>query len=110
MAARHRFLFLLAALALLASACGSSSNSSEEEATPQTAPPEAVGVVTTGGAAQATTTTGARKEPTGKVVYGWHTALTPAWLDPQDAGNVITAYGFMYALHDSMIKHYPVLD
>lgn len=107
MAARHRFLFLLAALALLASACGSSSNSSEEEATPQTAPPEAVGVVTTGGAAQATTTTGARKEPTGKVVYGWHTALTPAWLDPQDAGNVITAYGFMYALHDSMIKHFP---
>ena len=48
MAARHRFLFLLAALALLASACGSSSNSSEEEATPQTAPPEAVGVAVAG--------------------------------------------------------------
>jgi peptide/nickel transport system substrate-binding protein len=57
--------------------------------------------------ANATTTTGPRREPAGKITYGWHTALTPAWLDPQEAGNIITAYPFIYAIHDALIKHFP---
>jgi hypothetical protein len=33
--------------------------------------------------------------------------VPPVWLDPQEAQNVITPYAFIYALHDSMIKHFP---
>ncbi len=109
MSRRHGFFCLLAAMAMLAGACGGSSESSnEQQQTAQTEPQEANNALTTvANAEPATTTTGPRKEPTGKVVYGWHTALTPAWLDPQDAGAVITAYGFMYAIHDSLVKSFP---
>jgi peptide/nickel transport system substrate-binding protein len=108
MAARRRSILVLAALALLAGACGGDSDSgTSQPSTVNTEPTEAVGVVTTNAGSVATTTTGPRKEPQGTVVYGWHTALTPAWLDPQESGNVITAFGFMYAIHDSMIKHFP---
>ena len=109
MAKGHRLVWLAVALAVFgAVACGNSSGA--KTATATTKPIEAQGglaTTTTGVGGAPTTTIGPRKEPTGKVVYGWHTALTPAWLDPQDSGNVITAYGFMYAVHDSMIKNFP---
>jgi peptide/nickel transport system substrate-binding protein len=98
---------------LLAAACGTNGGTTTEGAdagtdrTARTVKPDTALTTTTGGGAQATTTTGPRREPAGKVVYGWHTALTPAWLDPQESPNFITPYGFMYALHDSMIKHFP---
>ena len=111
MVTRLRVLAVLASLIVLSGACSSGSNgetSTGLTVSAQTKPIEALNALTTLPAAeQSTTTTGPRKEPAGKVVYGWHTALTPAWLDPQDSGNVITAFGFMYAIHDAMIKSFP---
>ncbi len=109
MVMRRRLVGVLAALLLVAGACSSDSESdSGQQQTAQTDPIEAQNALTTLPADQvSTTTTGPRKESTGKLVYGWHTALTPAWLDPQDSGNVITAFGFMYAIHDSMVKSFP---
>ena len=49
----------------------------------------------------------ARGEPKGRIVYAWHTALSPQWLDPQENQAVITPYGFQYALHDALVKHLP---
>ncbi len=105
---RSRVWRVVVALGLLAAGCGSGDSSAEEETSTPESVAEVVEVTTTqAGGERAATTLGGRGEPTGQVVYGWHTALSPAWLDPQDAGNVITAYGFMYAIHDSMIKHFP---
>ncbi|HEX2171794.1 MAG TPA: ABC transporter substrate-binding protein [Dehalococcoidia bacterium] len=48
-----------------------------------------------------------RAEPKGQVVYGWHTAIAPAWLDPQENPQQLTPYGWQYFLHDAVIKHLP---
>ena len=106
---RTRLWRAVAAFGLLAAGCGSGDSSAGQD---ETSTPESVAQVvevTTpqAGAERSSTTLGERREPAGKVVYGWHTALSPAWLDPQESGNVITAYGFNMAIHDSMIKHFP---
>src|SRR5712691_4355518 len=49
----------------------------------------------------------ARPEPKGKLTYGWHTTISPAWLDPQENPPQITPYNFQYALHDALVKHMP---
>ncbi|HEX2173523.1 MAG TPA: hypothetical protein VHL09_13890, partial [Dehalococcoidia bacterium] len=36
--------------------------------------------------------TGPRAEPKGRVVYSWHTAITPAWFDPQENPALATPY------------------
>ena len=41
------------------------------------------------------------------MVYGWHTAITPSWVDPLENPALITPYAFQYALHDAVIKHMP---
>ncbi len=49
----------------------------------------------------------AKPEPKGKLVYAWHTTISPAWLDPQENPPQITPYNFQYALHDALVKHMP---
>ena len=49
----------------------------------------------------------ARPEAKGKLVYAWHTTLSPAWLDPQENPPQITPYNFQYAMHDALVKHMP---
>ena len=73
------------------------------------ATPGAQGAASPGPAAAVTTAAapGERGEPRGRVVYAWHTALSPAWLDPQENPALITPYGFQYALHDALVKHLP---
>ncbi|HEX2172443.1 MAG TPA: ABC transporter substrate-binding protein, partial [Dehalococcoidia bacterium] len=51
--------------------------------------------------------TGQRVEPQGRLVYAWHTAITPSWVDPLENPALITPYAFQYALHDAVIKHMP---
>jgi peptide/nickel transport system substrate-binding protein len=107
MSSRRLFLRALTACILIAiAACGTSS--SPKEGTRTTGSPVTDEALTTAKSdTGGTTTTGARGVPNGRVVYGWHLTIPPVWLDPQEAQNVITPYGIMYALHDSMIKHYP---
>ena len=40
-------------------------------------------------------------------MYVWNVAIVPAWFDPQENAQLITPYGFQYALHDSLVKHLP---
>src|SRR4051812_29612684 len=35
-----------------------------------------------------------RPEPKGRLVYGWHTTISPAWLDPQENPPQITPFNF----------------
>ena len=58
-------------------------------------------------ASPATAAPTTRGEPKGKVVYVFHTSLSPAWLDPQENPALITPYCFQYALHDALVKHMP---
>jgi peptide/nickel transport system substrate-binding protein len=46
----------------------------------------------------------------GKFTYAFHTAIAPAWLDPQEAPPQVTPYNFAYALHDALIKPMPGKD
>src|SRR5215210_7804421 len=48
-----------------------------------------------------------RSEAKGRVVYAWHVAISPTYLDPQENAAVITPYGFGYAIHDALVKHMP---
>jgi peptide/nickel transport system substrate-binding protein len=48
-----------------------------------------------------------KPEAKGKVTYAWHTTISPAWFDPQEAPPQITPYNFMYAVHDALVKHLP---
>jgi peptide/nickel transport system substrate-binding protein len=48
-----------------------------------------------------------KPEPKGKLIYAWHTTISPAWLDPQENPPQITPYNFAYALHDALVKHLP---
>jgi peptide/nickel transport system substrate-binding protein len=48
-----------------------------------------------------------KPEPKGKVIYAWHTTISPAWFDPQENPPQITPYNFQYALHDALVKHLP---
>ena len=48
-----------------------------------------------------------KPEPKGRLVYGWHTTMSPAWLDPQENPPQITPYNFQYCLHDALVKHMP---
>ena len=48
-----------------------------------------------------------RIEPKGRMIYAWSTSLSPAWLDPQENGLVITPYMTQYAIHDAVVKHMP---
>jgi peptide/nickel transport system substrate-binding protein len=46
-----------------------------------------------------------RPAPSGRLVYGWHTTIVPAWLDPLENLPQITPYNFQYCLHDALVKH-----
>ncbi|HEX2171364.1 MAG TPA: ABC transporter substrate-binding protein [Dehalococcoidia bacterium] len=48
-----------------------------------------------------------RGEPAGRLIYVWNVGIVPAWFDPQENGQLITPYGFQYALHDALVKHLP---
>ena len=48
-----------------------------------------------------------KPEPRGRLVYAWHTTISPAWLDPQENPPQITPYNFAYAVHDALVKHLP---
>ena len=107
MSSRRVWIAAATAFVLAAAACSSSATSSGK-ASSVTSAPETEALVTTTASAQTTAfVRPPSTDPAGKVIYGWHTALSPAWLDPQESGNVITPYGFMVTLHDSMIKHFP---
>jgi peptide/nickel transport system substrate-binding protein len=49
----------------------------------------------------------AKAEPKGRLVYAWHTTISPAWLDPQENPPQVTPYNFAYCLHDALVKHMP---
>jgi peptide/nickel transport system substrate-binding protein len=49
----------------------------------------------------------AKVEAKGRLVYAWHTTISPAWLDPQENPPQVTPYNFAYALHDALVKHMP---
>jgi peptide/nickel transport system substrate-binding protein len=49
----------------------------------------------------------AKPEPKGRLVYAWHTTISPAWLDPQENPPQVTPYNFAYCLHDALVKHMP---
>jgi peptide/nickel transport system substrate-binding protein len=70
-------------------------------ATPAAAAPTSAPAPTTAPAAAT------RGEPKGKLTYVWHTTISPAWFDPQEAPPQITPYNFIYALHDALVKHLP---
>jgi peptide/nickel transport system substrate-binding protein len=97
---------LTALIVVSALACGSSSKAKEGSSNNTGSVMTDQALTTTKGNA-ASTTTGPRGVPAGKVTYGWHLTIPPLWLDPQEAQNVITPYAIIYALHDSMIKHFP---
>ncbi len=108
---RRRSLGVFVALLLAAgvAACGGSDDSSSEDSSGTVSSvtiDEALTTSTASGAATSTTIP-PRTEPTGKVTYGWHLAVPPLWFDPQEAGNSITNYAFVYLVHDAMIKHFP---
>ena len=110
MLTRRTSLCLLVAVLLAAgvAACGGSSNDSSEsssETRTSVTVDEAINITT--GPANVTTTTGARSTPTGKATIAWHLAVPPLWFDPQEAGNSLTNYAFVYLVHDAMIKHFP---
>ncbi|GIX49116.1 MAG: hypothetical protein KatS3mg131_3327 [Candidatus Tectimicrobiota bacterium] len=48
----------------------------------------------------------AKVEPRGRVVLGWHTGISSAWLDPQEQPAMLTPTNFQYAVHDALIKNY----
>ncbi|HEX2173862.1 MAG TPA: ABC transporter substrate-binding protein [Dehalococcoidia bacterium] len=49
----------------------------------------------------------AQGESKGTFVYGYHVALSPLYFDPQEVASVITPWGFLYALHDGLVKSMP---
>ena len=110
MLTRRTSLCLLVAVLLAAgvAACGGSSDDSSEsssETRTSVTVDEAINVTT--GPANVTTTTGARSTPAGKATIAWHLAVPPLWFDPQEAGNSLTNYAFVYLVHDAMIKYFP---
>jgi peptide/nickel transport system substrate-binding protein len=58
-------------------------------------------------AAPTTAPAAGKPEAKGKVIYAWHTTISPAWFDPQENPPQITPYNFAYALHDALVKHLP---
>ncbi len=54
-----------------------------------------------------TAASSARGEPKGRLIYIWHTTISPAWFDPQEYPSQITPYNFAYAMHDALLKHMP---
>ena len=73
----------------------------------ETKPAPQTGASPTAGVQTAPAASPARVEPKGRVLYAFHTSLSPAWLDPQENPAVITPYVFQYAMHDAMVKHLP---
>ncbi len=113
---RRAFLAQLAAgggaLGLLA-ACGGGGAATSIQTAPSQAGLNVPQTITTPGGTTAASTSAAtsapaaRGEPKGRIVYLWHTTISPAWLDPQEAPSQITPYNFAYALHDAVVKHLP---
>jgi peptide/nickel transport system substrate-binding protein len=112
---RRTFLFQCAAsagIASLLSACGAPAPPAAPTAPPaaarkveaiSTPPPATVAAKAEPTAAAAV----ARVEPKGRLVYAWHTTISPAWLDPQENPPQVTPYNFAYCLHDALVKHMP---
>lgn len=110
MPGRRAWVRLAVALTMVAAACGGSSNggSGGEGGAGATIETRVTERLEGGNApASVSTTIGARKEPEGRLVYAWHTAFSPAWLDPSENAALITVYAFQYALHDALVKHLP---
>ena len=107
MSGRRAWVYLAVALSVVAAAaCGSSNGGGGGRgATIDTQVTERL----EGGDAPegVSTTIGARKDPQGRFIYAWHTAFSPAWLDPTENPALITVYAFQYALHDALVKHLP---
>src|ERR671939_281162 len=76
-----------AVLTGLLGACGGSPASPAQPTGAQaTGPPQTSGTRTTStvvASPAATVAKVGKTEPAGRLVYGWHTAISPAWLDPQ---------------------------
>jgi peptide/nickel transport system substrate-binding protein len=60
-------------------------------------------------AAQAPPAAG-QSAPKGRFAYAFHTAIPPAWLDPQENPPQVTPYNFAYTLHDALVKPMPGKD
>jgi peptide/nickel transport system substrate-binding protein len=42
----------------------------------------------------------------GRVTYGWHVTIAPAWFDPSTAPPQITPFGMLYTLHEALVRPY----
>lgn len=49
----------------------------------------------------------AQTAPAGEVVIAWHVTIAPSWFDPSSAPPQITPFGFLYALHDGLVRPLP---
>jgi peptide/nickel transport system substrate-binding protein len=49
-------------------------------------------------------TLAAQAKPTGEMVWAWHVSIAPTWFDPADTPPQITPFGFLYALHDALVR------
>ena len=111
----RRLLLLLAALGMIAAACGgdSSSSGTADDAADDTTEtterqiPTAENVDAAGTTVTAPPLGDRGPEPSGSLVFSWHTAFSPAWLDPQDNPAFITPYAFGYIMHDALMRHMP---
>ena len=45
--------------------------------------------------------------PAGEVIMAWHVTISPAWFDPSTAPPQITPFGFLYAIHDALVRPLP---
>ncbi len=43
----------------------------------------------------------------GRLVYGSHISLAPAWFDPAETSGIVTPFMLLYALHDGLVKPMP---
>ena len=65
----------------------------------------AAGLVGAVGALAQSAPGGAKVEPKGKMVLGWHAGIANRWLDPQEHDGGATPDNFLMALHDALIKN-----
>ncbi|MFN0091324.1 MAG: ABC transporter substrate-binding protein [Acidimicrobiales bacterium] len=103
--ARAASAVLLAAAALVG--CGGGGSDGEEAVVTTAAAQAAIGSVTLDSDKLPATTLPARAAPQGKYTYGFNTAFSPAWMDPQEYPAQATPYLVAFAIHEGVVRHMP---
>jgi peptide/nickel transport system substrate-binding protein len=108
-ARRARWVAVAAVAALLAAACGTANDDGAAVQTVGTPVAEqaAIGSLSPSSDQLPTTTLAPRTEPEGSYTYGFNTAFSPAWMDPQEYPAQATPYLVGFAVHDALVRHLP---